>query len=127
VLGDVGKCLGADEIGNHRHRRGHLVTCDRDLGGNREVLRQRRQRTLQPVLGQHAWMQPVCQPVQLLQRRGELGLGTGDLIPSSLAGGGPSAMAQHVRQLTEPPLRPLAQAMLQPSAFLISCRKDPSA
>ena len=39
VLDDVGKCLGADEVGDHRHRRGHLVTCDGDLGGNREVLR----------------------------------------------------------------------------------------
>ena len=52
VLGDVGEGLGADEIGDHRHRRGHLVTCDRDLDRNREVLRQRRQRARQPVLGQ---------------------------------------------------------------------------
>ena len=72
-------------------------------------------------------MQPVGQPAQLLQGWRELGLGAGDLVPGSLAGGGPSAAAQRVRQLAESPLRPLVQAMLQPSAFVISCRKDPSA
>ena len=127
VLGDVGKGLGADEIGDHRHRRGHPVTCDRDLDGNREVLGQHRQGARQPALGQQARMQALCQPAQLLQRQHELGLGAADLFPGLLAGGGPSALAQRVRQLAESPLRPLAQATLQPPAFVIPRHKDPSA
>jgi len=67
------------------------------------------------------------QPAQLLQRWGQLGLGAGDLLPGSRAGGEPSTLAQRVRQLAESPPRPLAQAMLQPLSLVIPRRKDPSA
>jgi hypothetical protein len=50
----------------------------------------------------------------------------GDLAPRTFAGGRPSAAVEHVRQLPEPPLRPLVQAPLQPPAFLVACRQDPS-
>jgi hypothetical protein len=78
------------------------------------------------MLGQHTRVEPAGQPAQLLQSSRELVLGAGHPVPRSRTGGRPPAAAQRVGQLPEPPLRPLVQAMLQPPAFLVACRQDPS-
>jgi hypothetical protein len=126
VLGDIGKRLGADEVGDHRDPRGHLIGRDPDIDRDGKVAGQGRQRALQPLLGEHARMQPVCKPAQLLEGLHKLVLGTGDLVAGPFIGGRPSAAAQGRRQLCEPGLGAVVQATLQPPAFLVACRKDPS-
>ena len=79
------------------------------------------------MLGQHARVQPLGQPAQLLHRSPELVLGVGDLLSGLLASGRSLAAAQGRRQLPELSLGPLVQATLQPPAFLVPCRKDPPA
>ena len=124
MLRNVCKRLRAEEIHNRLDVRRQPRVRGRYFDRNRGLLCERRERALEPDFGEDTGMEPIGELAELLEGVHELVLASVDPLPGSLDTRGEARLAKSLGKPPQPPLRALAEPLLEAPAFLVAGLED---